>query len=229
VCVFCGTAGDWLHGCCVRVVGSKWCVPRRSLGSVAGTVFEYEYEYRPPGRTEYEYEESQSDMSRDREGAVGRALRAVQAVGLTRSREAAKPRRKAQGAVFGFRFSVFGQASRGRESAGVRFDALWAAGGIPAAYPGNAAASAAESFGVGAVSGCVPPHPRPLSPVSRGRGEDFVFLVHCLEAFRFVPGSWFLVPRAAVLSHGVVLRVPRDSEADRLFHAASVCSKRHGV
>jgi hypothetical protein len=31
---------------------------RRSLCSVAGTVFEYEYEYRPPGRTEYEYEEA---------------------------------------------------------------------------------------------------------------------------------------------------------------------------
>jgi len=37
---------------------AKWCVPPSSLGSVAGTVFEYEYEYRPPGRTEYEYEEA---------------------------------------------------------------------------------------------------------------------------------------------------------------------------
>ena len=55
-------------------------------------------------------------MSRDREGAVGRDLRVVQAVGLTRSREAAK-----EDAKVGFRFSVFGQASRGRESAGVRF------------------------------------------------------------------------------------------------------------
>jgi len=83
-----------------------------SLGSVAGTVFEYE--------------EAQSDMSRDREGAVGRALRAVRAVGLTRSREAAKPRRKTQRSVFGVRCSVFGEgrrgeARRGRESAGVRF------------------------------------------------------------------------------------------------------------
>ena len=37
------------------------------------------------------------------------------------SREAAKPRRETQGEVFGVRCSVFGQASRGRESAGVRF------------------------------------------------------------------------------------------------------------
>jgi len=50
-----------------------------------------------------------------------------------------------------------------------------------------------------------------------------------IRSWFLVPGSWFLVPRAAVLSHGVVLRVPRDSEADRLFQAASVCSKRRGV
>jgi len=48
------------------------------------------FEYRQPERTGYEYEEAQSEMSRDREGAVGRALRAVRAAGLTRSREAAK-------------------------------------------------------------------------------------------------------------------------------------------
>jgi len=58
-------------------------------------------------------------MSRDREGAVGRALRAVEVAGLTRSREAAK-----EDAKVGFRFSVFGQASRGRESAGVDVGAV---------------------------------------------------------------------------------------------------------
>jgi len=36
------------------------------------------------------------------------------------SREDAKPRRERQWPVFGFQFSVFGLASRGRESAGVR-------------------------------------------------------------------------------------------------------------
>ena len=43
----------------------------------------------------------------------------LQAVGLTRSREAAK-----RDAAFGVRCLVFGLASRGRESAGVRFGAL---------------------------------------------------------------------------------------------------------
>ena len=37
------------------------------------------------------------------------------------SREAAKPRRETQWTVFGIRYSVFGLASRGRESAGVIF------------------------------------------------------------------------------------------------------------
>jgi len=49
-------------------------------------------------------------MSRDREGAVTRTLVAVEAAGLTRRRE--------QWSVVSVWFSVFGEASRGRESAG---------------------------------------------------------------------------------------------------------------
>jgi len=98
-------------------------------------------------------------------------------VGLTRSREAAKGN-----AGGGVRCSVFGLASRGRESAGVSEVGGWrSAASMPhgraLSQPACLRALAWERF-----QGGWPTHPRPLSPVSRGRGEEFVFLVLCKSA-----------------------------------------------
>jgi hypothetical protein len=66
-------------------------------------------------------------------------------------------------------------ASRGRESAGAGAGIcadLWGIVGVDGGHEGRV------MFGVagGAVTGGFwPPHPRPLSPVSRGRGGELVF------------------------------------------------------
>jgi hypothetical protein len=75
------------------------------------------------------------------------------------------------------RFSVFCMASRGRESAGVCVGAgvcadLWGIVGVDGGHEGRVMSGVAG----GAVTGGFwPPHPRPLSPVSRGRGGELVF------------------------------------------------------
>ena len=88
------------------------------------------------------------------------------------------------------RCSVFSQASRGRESAGARpvrpgcgllpgsiAGIPWLcgcfAGGRSHAKPRRREGSCKGQWEV--VGGSVPPHPRPLSPVSRGRGEILCF------------------------------------------------------
>ncbi|MFM7865487.1 MAG: hypothetical protein ACKPHU_14830, partial [Planctomycetaceae bacterium] len=69
---------------------------------------------------------------------------------------------------------MFGQASRGRESAGVGAVGVWrSTATLPHTralpYPARLRALAWDQ-----LEGGVPPHPRHFSPVSRGRGEDFV-------------------------------------------------------
>ena len=136
--------------CCLLLVAcARICIPCRCYG----------YCFRVRVRVRG----VQKDMSRDREGAVVRARGVVAAVCLTRSREG--------------RCSVFGQASRGRESAGASAVGVWRS--TATLLHGRAILQPAcpRALAWDQLEGGVPPHPRPLSPVSRGRGEDFVFLV----------------------------------------------------
>ena len=134
-------------------------------------------------------------MSRDREGAVVRARGVVAAVG---SREDAKTRRS----VFGFRS---GESRTGVRGCGVSVARAFQPEICPSAIDLRTGAvelqtvcftRSREGKRRGLLWVCVcelpallstfshllsmawmpwPPHPRPLSPVSRGRGEDFVF------------------------------------------------------
>jgi hypothetical protein len=90
------------------------------------------------------------------------------------SREAAKVSGQ-RSAVSGQRSAVSGQASRGRESAGVSAVGGWRS---TASMPyGRAMPQPAclRALAWERLQGGWPPHPRPLSPVSRGRGEESAF------------------------------------------------------